>query len=391
MRTQRADAALARLAGRRSPLRLFVPGRIEVLGKHTDYAGGRSLTCAAERGFSVSYVPRDDDVLRLVDAQDGRQVEFRVEAALCPEVGHWSNYPMTVARRLARNFGPLARGADVAFYSTLPKAAGLSTSSALITAVFLVLAEVNELAAATSFHRRDPGHLPPGRLPGVHRERQRVRCARWRPGRGHGRRQRGPHRDRIEPGRPADMVSISPRDAGGAYRPQSRLCVRGGGQRDRGGEDRRRAREIQPCLSACRRTRGSGSWSARTSGGAWPARNARRDHRCLAGRHRRTFGRVRATLAADASSTSSSKTGLCCPLPSTRWRQAGSPSSACSSIAHSARQRTCWAIRCPRRSPWRDWRARAARMPRRRLGPDSAAACGRWWTRVGPRSLLISG
>ena len=51
-----------------------MPGRIEVLGKHTDYAGGRSLTCAAERGFSVAYVPRDDDVLRLVDAQDGRQV-----------------------------------------------------------------------------------------------------------------------------------------------------------------------------------------------------------------------------------------------------------------------------------------------------------------------------
>ena len=157
----RADAALSRLAGRRSPLRLFVPGRIEVLGKHTDYAGGRSLTCAAERGFSVSFVPREDDVLRLVDARDGRQVEFRVDAALRPEIGHWSNYPMTVARRLARNFGPLARGADVAFYSTLPKAAGLSTSSALITAVFLVLAEVNELAAAPAFTAAipDPFHL----------------------------------------------------------------------------------------------------------------------------------------------------------------------------------------------------------------------------------------
>jgi len=30
---------------------IFVPGRIEVLGKHTDYAGGRSLVCATERGF----------------------------------------------------------------------------------------------------------------------------------------------------------------------------------------------------------------------------------------------------------------------------------------------------------------------------------------------------
>ena len=156
---ERADAALNRLAGRRLPVRLFVPGRIEVLGKHTDYAGGRSLTCAAERGFSVSYFPRDDDRLRLVDARDGRQVAFRVEAGLSPQVGHWSNYPMTVARRLARNFGPIAAGADIAFCGTLPKSAGLSTSSALITAVFLVLASVNRLAQRPAFTAAIPDDL----------------------------------------------------------------------------------------------------------------------------------------------------------------------------------------------------------------------------------------
>ena len=148
----RADAALARLAGACSLTRLFVPGRIEVLGKHTDYAGGHSVTCAAERGFSVSYVPRDDDRVRLVDACDGRQVDFRIDAGLTPEIGHWSSYPMTVARRLAHNFGPLDRGVDIAFFGTLPKSAGLSTSSALMTAVFLVLADVNHLRADARFH-----------------------------------------------------------------------------------------------------------------------------------------------------------------------------------------------------------------------------------------------
>ena len=149
--SERTDAALARLAGRRRPTRLFVPGRIEVLGKHTDYAGGRSLTCAAERGFSVSYVARDDDYLHVVDAHDGREARFRIDAALNPEVGHWSNYPMTVARRLVRNFGALRHGADVAFCSTLPRAAGLSTSSALVTSVFVVLADVNRLAEQPAF------------------------------------------------------------------------------------------------------------------------------------------------------------------------------------------------------------------------------------------------
>ena len=146
-----ADVALATLDRTGTPRRLFVPGRIEVLGKHTDYAGGRSLTCAAERGFSVAYLPRDDDRVRLLDGRDGRQAEFSASPTLEPPVGHWTNYPMTVARRLARNFAPIQRGADVAFFGTLPRAAGLSTSSALITVVFLVLADVNDLESREAY------------------------------------------------------------------------------------------------------------------------------------------------------------------------------------------------------------------------------------------------
>ena len=56
-----------RALGDGARMRWFVPGRIEVLGKHTDYAGGRSLLCAVERGFCVTAVPRDDDVMRVVD------------------------------------------------------------------------------------------------------------------------------------------------------------------------------------------------------------------------------------------------------------------------------------------------------------------------------------
>ena len=70
-------------------------------------------------------------------------------------MGHWSNYPMTVARRLARNFPGLARGADIAFLSTLPRAAGLSTSSALVTATYLVLDAVNDLSARIRVPGRD--------------------------------------------------------------------------------------------------------------------------------------------------------------------------------------------------------------------------------------------
>jgi galactokinase len=146
-----ADETLAALTASRPARRLFVPGRIEVLGKHTDYAGGHSLTCAVERGFAVAYSPRADGVLRVADASDGRQAEFRLSPELTPPVGEWVNYPMTVARRLARNFPGLDRGADVAFLSTLPRAAGLSTSSALVTATYLVLEDVNDLTSRPEY------------------------------------------------------------------------------------------------------------------------------------------------------------------------------------------------------------------------------------------------
>ena len=59
--------------------------------------------------------------------------------------GDWSNYPMTVARRIARNFDPPLAGVDLAFRNTLPVSAGMSSSSALVTAMFLALADVNRL------------------------------------------------------------------------------------------------------------------------------------------------------------------------------------------------------------------------------------------------------
>ena len=124
----------------------FVPGRIEVLGKHTDYAGGSSMVVAAERGFCLVARPRDDGHIRVTDADCGDTISFRLDGDLLPKPGHWSNYPMTVARRIARNFPEARCGVDVAFVSDLPPAAGMSSSSAMVVATFLALAEANVLS-----------------------------------------------------------------------------------------------------------------------------------------------------------------------------------------------------------------------------------------------------
>ncbi len=123
----------------------FVPGRIEVLGKHTDYAGGHTIVNAVEQGFCMVASPREDATVRLRAVAGGETVEFAMHPELRAAHGHWSNYPMTVARRLARNFGAARKGADAAFISDLPPASGMSSSSAMMIATYLVLARINQL------------------------------------------------------------------------------------------------------------------------------------------------------------------------------------------------------------------------------------------------------
>lgn len=123
-----------------------MPGRIEFLGKHTDYAGGRSLLCAIERGFCVVAAPRADTRVRVCDARTRETVVGALDEATEIRAGHWSNYPLTVIRRVGANFAPPMTGVDMAFESDLPIAAGISSSSALVVATFLVLSQANQLA-----------------------------------------------------------------------------------------------------------------------------------------------------------------------------------------------------------------------------------------------------
>lgn len=114
----------------------FAPGRIELLGKHTDYAGGRSLLVAIDRGVTVRLDDADGGLVAESDAFPG-EVDLRAAEAL-PN-GHWGNYLRTVVTRLEHNFGPLP-SAKLTITSTLPLASGMSSSSALMIAAALALA-----------------------------------------------------------------------------------------------------------------------------------------------------------------------------------------------------------------------------------------------------------
>ena len=146
------ERARAALGGRGRDARTWwVPGRLEFLGKHTDYCGGPSLVCAVDRGFAVASAPRSDARVRVVDALSGERAEAELGPGIDVRQAHWSSYPFTVCRRVARNFPEARRGMDLAFASNLPPAAGLSSSSALIVATFLALSDANDLAERAEY------------------------------------------------------------------------------------------------------------------------------------------------------------------------------------------------------------------------------------------------
>lgn len=149
-------AAPAAPVGPAAPDRVawFVPGRIEVLGKHTDYAGGRSLLAAVDRGHTVTAVARDEPVVRVTSTIAGERVDIPLagppSSAGAP-AGHWSGYLRTVVDRLGANFPGMTRGADIVIESDLPLAAGMSSSSALVVGLAMALMELSGITADERF------------------------------------------------------------------------------------------------------------------------------------------------------------------------------------------------------------------------------------------------
>ncbi len=109
----------------------FTPGRVNLIGEHTDYNGGYVLPTALQLGLTIAIKPRDDQKVRIVSkGYDGRS-----EALLdAPPTDHWSDYARG-AILYAGKTGLLAGGADIAVSSTLPEGAGLSSSAAITVGI----------------------------------------------------------------------------------------------------------------------------------------------------------------------------------------------------------------------------------------------------------------
>jgi len=115
-------------------IRAFAPGRVNVIGDHTDYTGGLVLPCAINFGTTVTFEP-GGSTLELVSADEPEPASVAVPVHAPESVSPaWARYPAAVAAELRAT-----TGGRVAVETTLPIGAGLSSSAALEVAVALAL------------------------------------------------------------------------------------------------------------------------------------------------------------------------------------------------------------------------------------------------------------
>lgn len=119
--------------GQKADQAYFSPGRINLIGEHTDYNGGRVLPAAITLGTYGAARKREDKRLRFFSGnfENLGIIELSLEDLSYKAEDHWTNYAKGVLLFLQEEGHTLSYGMDVYIYGTIPNGSGLSSSSSL--------------------------------------------------------------------------------------------------------------------------------------------------------------------------------------------------------------------------------------------------------------------
>jgi galactokinase len=121
------------------------PGRVNLIGEHTDYNGGYVLPAAIDLEIRIAFVPTTDRLVAITLPETGERREFSLDA-IPPTTGQWIDYVAATAWSL-QSAGIHLHGLRGVLASNLPISAGLSSSAALELASAWALLEPPDLAA----------------------------------------------------------------------------------------------------------------------------------------------------------------------------------------------------------------------------------------------------
>ncbi|MBX2835417.1 MAG: galactokinase [Gammaproteobacteria bacterium] len=125
-----------------SPVRsFFAPGRVNLIGDHTDYTGGKVFPCAIDSGTTLLLRPSTDGQLHLASTNFSERLSLPITHRDKLPDSHWGNYPLGVISLLAEE-GFEIPGLELLYSGNIPNGAGLSSSASILVATAFALSKI---------------------------------------------------------------------------------------------------------------------------------------------------------------------------------------------------------------------------------------------------------
>ena len=126
----------------------FAPGRVNLIGEHTDYNGGNVFPCAIDKGTYGLVKKRDDRRFRMYSENfaDLGVMEFTLDELTNDKKHDWANYPKGVIKMFLEAGQKIDSGFDILFSGNIPNGAGLSSSASIEMLTAIVLKDLFHLS-----------------------------------------------------------------------------------------------------------------------------------------------------------------------------------------------------------------------------------------------------
>lgn len=142
------------------------PGRLELLGNHTDYNDGLVMSLAVDRYIIMASSPRTDGKVELVSSAFPGSEKFSVNELKKNSSAPWANYIKGVLQQLSKR-GVHFSGFNAAIHGTIPMGAGMSSSAALEVATALSIRKLFPFALSATGLKPAPERDKKGELPSI--------------------------------------------------------------------------------------------------------------------------------------------------------------------------------------------------------------------------------
>jgi galactokinase len=159
--------------GRLSTQGAQAPGRVELLGNHTDYNQGLVMALAVDKSITMAAARRNDGKIELVSTAFPTPARFSISDIAKDPAAPWADYVKGLLLQL-RARGARFNGFNAAIHSTIPLGSGLSSSAALLVATALVVRKLFPYTLTETGCAEPPGRNAKGELPPLNKAQKMI-------------------------------------------------------------------------------------------------------------------------------------------------------------------------------------------------------------------------